>query len=93
VTTEPETRLDLDTAKSEYLTEPLFAVALGNDVPGRPYARVTMINWRRFKCGPPWFKVGRDVVYSVKSAKQWMETQEREAAGNMVAPIRKWDWK
>ena len=53
-----------------------FAVVFGNHVRGTPYHRHTLINWRSAGTGPPWIKIGRDVVYRAGAAKRHVKKLE-----------------
>ena len=55
---------------SIYMTEKQFAKEL-------PKGSVRKLReWRRMRIGPPWLKIGREVVYLRSSAEIWMRENQ-----------------
>jgi hypothetical protein len=56
--------------QDSYWTEEQFAAQL-------PKGSVRKLReWRRMRIGPPWVKIGREVVYLRRSALLWMEENQ-----------------
>jgi hypothetical protein len=56
--------------RDSYLTERQLAKEL-------PKGTVRKLrDWRRLRIGPPWLKVGREVVYLRESVEEWLRANE-----------------
>jgi hypothetical protein len=74
-----------DEAPRKYLLRRKAAVYIGEQVRGRPYAEITLINWERDGRGPPVTRVGRDVSYFIPSIEKWLRDQEQAAKGRRLS--------
>jgi hypothetical protein len=80
----PKDRRDIMAAdeQSDYIPRKQLAEQLGKRLRGRPYAEITLRVWERDGKGPVPIRVGRDVVYPVRSVEKWLRDQEESAAKN-----------
>jgi hypothetical protein len=65
---------------SDYISRKQLAEQLGKRMRGRPYAEITLRVWERDGKGPLPIRVGRDVVYPIRSVEKWLRDQEEAAA-------------
>jgi hypothetical protein len=66
----------MDISDNDLIPERQLAARLGEEVRGRPFAITTLASWRRLHKGPPWARIGRDVVYRGSGVKQWLRDRE-----------------
>ena len=62
-------RVRAESLEKSFRTEPEQAAYLGVCVP-------TLRTWRQRRCGPPWLKVGKKVVYSKASTEAFLLSRE-----------------
>lgn len=65
---------------SEYLPQDKFAKWYGELTRGRPFGVPTLRTWRQQGVGPPWIRVGKDPIYSMSAARQYLRSLEKKGA-------------